>query len=97
MTEEESKALEQSIRRNIDLQALKNNEQFKEIILKGFIEEGIKGCMMALPFAVTDDSKKRLHSNLEAIAKLQAYFTRIESTAENAKEALEATEEGDEE
>lgn len=96
MTEEESKALEQSIRRNIDLQALKNNEQFKEIILKGFIEEGIKGCMMALPFAVTDDSKKRLHSNLEAIAKLQAYFTSIENTAKSAKEALEATE-GDEE
>ena len=96
MTEEESKALEQSIRRNIDLQALKNNEQFKEIILKGCIEENIKGCMMALPYAVTDESRKRLHSNLEAIAKLQAYFTSIENTAKSAKEALEATE-GDEE
>ena len=51
---------------------------------------------MALPYAVTDESRKRLHSNLEAIAKLQAYFTSIENTAKSAKEALEATE-GDEE
>lgn len=93
MTEIESKALEESIRLNIELQKLMNNKSFKEIILNGFIDNGIKGCMAALPFAMTDDSKKRLHSNLEAIAKLQAYLKSIESTARDAKEALEATEE----
>lgn len=93
MTEIESKALEESIRLNIELQKLMNNKSFKEIILTGFIDNGIKGCMAALPFAMTDDSKKRLHSNLEAIAKLQAYFKSIENTAKEAQEALEATEE----
>ena len=59
MTEEESKALNESIRLNERLNALKNNEDFKEIILKRFIDDGIKGNMMALPFAATDDSKKK--------------------------------------
>lgn len=99
MTEQESKALNESIRLNEKLTSLKNNEEFKEIVLKGFIEDGTKGNMMALPYAATDDSKKRLHSNLEAIAKLQEYLNTIERQAEAAKRAFEADaeEEGDEE
>ena len=89
MTELESKALNESIRLNERLEALKNNEDFKEIILNGFIESTIKGSMMALPYAATDDSKKRLHSNLEAIAKLEAYFLTIENQAKAAKATLE--------
>ena len=89
MTEEESKALNESIRLNERLNALKNNEDFNEIILKRFIDDGIKGNMMALPFAATEDSKKRHYANLEAIARLQGYFLAIERNAESAKQALQ--------
>lgn len=93
MTEQESKALNESIRLKHTLDNLKENKDFKEIILEGFINKGIKGCMSALPYAGTEDSKKRIHSTLEAIARLQAYFTTIENNATSAKEMLEATEE----
>ena len=95
MTEQESKALNESIRLNEKLTSLKNNKEFKEIILKGFIEDGIKGNMMALPYAATDESKKRFHSNLEAIAKLQEYLAVIERQAEAAKRAFETDTEED--
>jgi hypothetical protein len=45
--------------------------------------------MMALPFAATDDSKKRHYANLEAIARLEGYFLAIERNAESAKQALQ--------
>lgn len=99
MTEQESKALNESIRLAEVLTRLENTAEFKEIILDGFIEAGTKGCVAALAYAGSEDQKKRLLSKLEAIANLQAFLADIKNTAINAKHMLEesAEEEGDEE
>lgn len=98
MTEQESKALNESIRLAEVLTRLENTPEFKEIILDGFIESSSKGCIAALAYASSEDQKKRLLSKLEAIANLQAFLAGIKNTAINAKHMLEeSAEEGDEE
>lgn len=97
MTEQESKALNESIRLAEVLTRLENTPEFKEIILDGFIEASAKGCVAALAYTGSEDQKKRLLSKLEAIANLQAFLADIKNTAINAKHMLEESVEGDEE
>lgn len=93
--EDQTKALQDSIRLGDLLNQLKTNAAFKELILKGYIEDGIAGNMTALPFSGNKDQRERLNDNLLAIAKFKNYLDMIEHTADKAKYMLENPEEED--
>lgn len=95
--EDQTKALQDSIRLGDLLNQLKTNAAFKELILKGYIDDGIAGNMAALPFSGNKDQRDRLNENLLAIAKFKNYLDLIEHTAERAKYELENPEENNHE
>ena len=94
--ENQTKALQDSIRLGEVLNRLKNNAEFKELILEGYIEKGIEGSMAALPYMATKDQRDRINDNLFAISKLKQYISSIEKNAENAQYVLDHPEETEE-
>lgn len=93
--EDQTKALHDSIRLGDLLNQLKTNAAFKELILKGYIEDGIAGSITALPFSGNKDQRDKLNENLFAIAKFKNYLDMVERTANTAKYMLENPEEED--
>lgn len=91
--EDQTKALQDSIRLGDLLNQLKTNAAFKEIILKGYVDDGIAGSIVALPFSGNKDQRDRLNENLFAIAKFKNYLDTVERNANAAKYMLEHPEE----
>ena len=91
--EDQTKALQDSIRLGDLLNQLKTNAAFKELILKGYIDDGIAGNMTALPFSGNKDQRDRINDNLLAIAKFKNYLDTVERNANTAKYMLEHPEE----
>jgi hypothetical protein len=91
--ENQTKALQDSIRLGEVLNRLKNNAEFKELILEGYIDKGIEGSMAALPYMATKEQRERINDNLFAISKLKQYISSIERDAEKAMYVLEHPEE----
>ena len=91
--EDQTKALQDSIRLGDLLNQLKTNAAFKELILKGYIDDGIAGSIAALPFSGSKDQRDRLNENLMAIARFKNYLDMVEHTAEKAKYMLDNPEE----
>ena len=91
--EDQTKALQDSIRLGDLLNQLKTNAAFKELILKGYIDDGIAGNMTALPFSGNKDQRDRINDNLLAIAKFKNYLDTVEHNANTAKYMLEHPEE----
>lgn len=88
--ENESKALiDESIRLGELLESLKKNKAFKELILEGFISKGIDEIITVMPYANSDEQRRRCYSKLEAIANLKKHLNDISNTAKGAKECLE--------
>ena len=86
---DQTKALQDSIRLGEVLERLKNNPEFKELILEGYINVGTESAMCALPYMATKESRDRVNDSLFAIAKFKSYLASIENNAKKSQYELD--------